>query len=69
MPKKILLRILWKVFRWSFEKLGYQRGINWLRSWKVSWVVVINGREMAVFKERAKAIEWEKKHFIRGGLP
>lgn len=68
-PEKRGLRLLWRVLRWTFEVLGYERGIQWLRGWKVRWVVIVGGREMEVFDDRARALEWEKNYFIKGGLP
>lgn len=67
-PRRKSLRVIWMMLRVFFERLGYNRGIEWLRGWKVDWVVVIKGREIAVFKNRREAIRYEKEYVIKEGL-
>lgn len=31
----------------------------------IEWVIVVNGKEIARFKDRKKALEFEKKYFVR----
>ena len=38
---------------------------DWLKSLNTDWVIVVNGKEIARFKDRKKALEFEKKYFVR----
>lgn len=64
-PRHFVLRVLWKALRLCFEALGYSKGVEWLRSWKVEWVVIVEGKALGVFKDRGEAIRWEREYFTR----
>ncbi|MEM4596594.1 MAG: hypothetical protein QXG54_04755 [Desulfurococcaceae archaeon] len=38
---------------------------EWLKSLNTEWVIVVDGKEIARFKDRKKALEFEKKYFVR----
>jgi len=67
-PQGKVRRAFWIVLRKAFELVRFEKGVEWLRSWKTSWVVVVDGKEIAHFKDRKKALEFEKEFFIKSGL-
>lgn len=68
MPQCRVKRVFWIVLRKAFELVRFERGVEWLRSWKTEWVIVVDGKEIARFKDRKKALEFEKEFFIERGL-
>ncbi len=38
---------------------------EWLKNLNTEWVIVVDGKEIARFKDRKKALEFEKKYFVR----
>lgn len=63
LPRPIALRVLWLLLRLVFETLRFEKGINWLRSWKTEWILIITDRTF-YFKNRDEAIDFEKSFFL-----
>ncbi|MEM0325779.1 MAG: hypothetical protein QW733_01935 [Desulfurococcaceae archaeon] len=38
---------------------------EWLKNLNTEWVIIVDGKEIARFKDRKKALEFEKKYFVR----
>lgn len=66
-PKNILKRIFWIILRKIFDFLGFEKGINWLRSWKTDWILIL-GKEKYYFKNRSDAVKMERSFFEKGGM-
>jgi len=58
LPANPLLRLVFRMLRWVFRDKG--RVSDWTRRWKCKWVVRIGNKEWSGFKDRQKAIEFER---------
>lgn len=62
-PQNLLLRIAFILIR-SFVS-DNSKIANWTRKWNCYWIVVFNGKKYGKFKNRKKAVEFERKLYIR----
>ncbi|MEM1679495.1 MAG: hypothetical protein QXD20_09740, partial [Ignisphaera sp.] len=56
---------LWILLRRIAQMLRLKTLEEWLKSLNTEWVIVVDGKEIARFKDRKKALEFEKKYFVR----
>lgn len=62
-PRPFIKRIVWIILRKIFELLKFEKGINWLRSWRTEWMLIIDDR-IFYFKNRDEAISFEREYII-----
>ncbi|WP_029523510.1 hypothetical protein [Persephonella sp. KM09-Lau-8] len=58
-PKNLPLRIAFVIIRSLVS--DNSKIANWTRNWKCNWIVVIGKKQYGPFKNRTKAIEFEKE--------
>ncbi|WP_029523588.1 hypothetical protein [Persephonella sp. KM09-Lau-8] len=61
-PQNLLLRVAFVLIRSLVP--DNSKIADWTRTWKCNWIVVLNGKKYGNFKNRKKAIEFERKLYI-----
>ncbi|TNC80257.1 MAG: hypothetical protein C9356_15125 [Oleiphilus sp.] len=59
-PQNPLLRVVFVSLRWLVS--DNSRVAQWTRHWPVTWMVLLEGQCHRGFRDRAKAIAFEKRH-------
>lgn len=56
---------LWIILRRFSDFFGLKRVSSWLKNLNTEWVLIVDGKIIASFRNRDEAIRYEKEYFIK----